>query len=170
MRRLRRGLDAGLGILCCSLLLTLVGVLAWQVISRYALNAPSSSTEEVLRYGVIWMSLLGAAYATGRGSHMSVDMLRDRLPRRGKLRLDAVVAVGFVAFAGLVLIWGGMKGVAIASLQTSAVMQIPMSWVYLSLPVSGVLMILYSLLNLADLAQGRTHHAPADEQSEMVGE
>ncbi|MDN5569591.1 MAG: TRAP transporter small permease subunit, partial [Paracoccus sp. (in: a-proteobacteria)] len=67
MIRLRRGLDLILGTLCCSLLMVLVVVLARQVISRYLLNAPSSSTEEVLRYGVIWMSLLGAAYATGQG-------------------------------------------------------------------------------------------------------
>ncbi|CAM3482262.1 TRAP transporter small permease [Paracoccus nototheniae] len=170
MDRLRRGLDLILGGLCCGLLVVLVAVLVWQVVSRYALNAPSSVTEEILRYGVIWMSLLGAAYATGRGAHMSVDMLRDRLPARGRLRLDALVAVAFVAFAGIVLIWGGMKGVTIAARQTSAVMRIPMSWVYLSLPVSGVLMIAYSLLNLADLARGRPHHADTLEQAEMLGE
>lgn len=170
MDRLRRGLDLVLGALCCSLLLALVAVLAWQVISRYALNAPSSMTEEILRYGVIWMSMLGAAFATGRGSHMSVDMLRDRLAGRARLRLDALVALAFVVFAAVVLVWGGMKGVNIAARQTSAVMRIPMSWVYLSLPVSGGLMILYSLLNLADLIRGRTHHADPDRQAELMGE
>lgn len=170
MGRLRRALDLTLGGVCCGLLLVLVGVLVWQVVSRYALNAPSSVTEEILRYGVIWMSLLGAAYATGQGAHMSVDMLRDRLPPRGRLRLEALVALAFVAFAGIVLIWGGMKGVNIAARQTSAVMRIPMSWVYLSLPVSGGLMIAYALLNLADLARGRSHHADPLEQAEMLGE
>lgn len=170
MQSLRRGLDGIVGFVCCTLLAGLVVVLAWQVISRYAMNAPSSSTEEILRYGVVWMSLLGAAYATGRGSHMSVDLLRDRLSPTGKRKLEAVIAIAFLAFAGIVLIWGGMKGVAIASRQTSAVMQIPMSWVYLSLPVSGALMILYSLLNLADLTQGRTHHVDVEEQAELMGE
>lgn len=163
MTALRRWLDLILGIVCCTLLAWLVVVLAWQVISRYALNAPSSYTEEILRYGVIWMSLLGAAYATGKGSHLSVDMLRDRLSLRGKLRLDVLISVCFLLFAGAVLIWGGMKGVAIASRQTSAVMQIPMSWVYLSLPVAGALMIVYSLLNLADLSRGISHHVDVEE-------
>jgi TRAP-type C4-dicarboxylate transport system permease small subunit len=170
MQSLRRGLDGIVGFVCCTLLAGLVVVLAWQVISRYAMNAPSSSTEEILRYGVVWMSLLGAAYATGRGSHMSVDLLRDRLSSKGQLRLDALISVAFLAFAGIVLVWGGMKGVAISSRQTSAVMQIPMSWVYLALPVSGALMILYSLLNLADLTQGRTHHVDVEEQAELMGE
>lgn len=170
MAGLRRGLDLTLGFVCCTLLAGLVMVLAWQVISRYAMNAPSSSSEEILRYGVIWMSLLGAAYAVGQGSHLAVDLLRDRLGRAGKLRLDALIAVAFILFAAVVLIWGGMRGVTIASSQKSAVMQVPMSWVYLSLPVSGALIILYSLLNLADLSQGRMHHADAEEQSEMMGE
>ncbi len=170
MQGLRRALDLVLGFICCGLLAGLVIVLVWQVISRYALNAPSSYTEEILRYGVIWMSLLGAAYATGKGSHMSVDMLRDRLSERGRLRLDAMISVAFVLFAGIVLIWGGMRGVQIASAQTSAVMRIPMSWVYLSLPVTGGLMVAYSLLNLADLAAGRTHHADPEAQAEMMGE
>lgn len=170
MAGLRRALDLTLGFVCCVLLAGLVAVLAWQVISRYAMNAPSSTTEEVLRYGVIWMSLLGAAYAVGKGSHLSVDLLRDRLGRAGRLRLDAVIAVFFIFFAAVVLIWGGMRGVTIASMQTSAVMQIPMSWVYLSLPVSGVLMIVYSVLNLFDLARGVTHHVDLEEDVEAQGE
>lgn len=170
MRALRRGLDLVLGFTCGGLLVGLVVVLAWQVISRYALNAPSSYSEEILRYGVIWMSLLGAAYATGQGSHMSVDLLRDRLSPRGRLRLDAVISVAFVLFAGVVLIWGGMRGAQIASAQTSAVMRIPMSWVYLSLPVSGGVMVIYSVMNLIDLAAGRPHHARPEAQAELMGE
>ena len=54
-------IDMTLGSLCCGLVLILMAALVWQVVSRYALNAPSSVTEEILRYGVIWMSLLGAA-------------------------------------------------------------------------------------------------------------
>lgn len=163
MSSLRRGLDFVLQILCCTLLAGLVAVLAWQVISRYALNQPSSTTEEILRYGVIWLSMLGAAYATGKGSHLSVDMMRDRLSGPGKLRLDAVIAIAFTVIAAAVLIYGGMRAVNIASSQTSAVMQIPMSWVYLALPVSGTLMIVYSVLNLIDLSRGTTHHVDLDD-------
>ncbi|KGJ02735.1 TRAP-type C4-dicarboxylate transport system, small permease component [Paracoccus halophilus] len=169
MSALRRGLDFLLGFVCCTLLAWLVIVLAWQVISRYALNQPSSTTEEMLRYGVIWMSMLGAAYATGQGSHLSVDMLRDRLAQSGKLRLDLLIGAIFILFAGAVLIYGGMKAVNIASRQTSAVMQIPMSWVYLALPVSGGLMVLYSILNLIDLSRGVTHHVDLEE-IEMKGD
>lgn len=168
MTELRRGLDLLLGAVCCTLLAWLVLVLAWQVISRYALNQPSSVTEEMLRYGVIWMSMLGAAYAVGKGSHLSVDMLRDRLTASGRLRLDALIAVAFIIFAMAVLIYGGMRAVTIAARQTSPVMQISMGWVYLALPVSGGLMILYSILNLLDLRRGVTHHVDLDEDVETA--
>ena len=170
MTALRRWLDLILGIVCCTLLAWLVVVLAWQVISRYALNAPSSYTEEILRYGVIWMSLLGAAYASGRGSHMTVDLLRDRLTGRARLWLDGAVAVAFIVFALAVLVVGGGRAVEIAARQTSAVLQLPMGWVYAALPVSGGLMILYNLLNLADLLRGRTHHAVSEAQAALMGE
>ena len=162
MQALRRTLDGVLGAVGCLLLAALVGVLVWQVFSRYVLNTPSTSSEEILRYGVIWMSLLGAAYATGQGSHMSVDLLRDRMQGKPRLWLEAGVAVCFILFAVAVLILGGLRGVSISAQQTSAVLQIPMSWVYASLPVSGALIVVYSLLNLHDLLRGQVHHAPAE--------
>lgn len=170
MDRLRRLLDLTVGGLCCGLLLVLVVVLAWQVVSRYVLNTPSSVTEEVLRYGVIWMSMLGAAYAVGQGSHLSIDLLRGWLPRPWQLRLEGLVVLAFTVFAGVVLIWGGMRGVQISARQTSAVLRIPMSWVYLSLPLSGAVMVLYAALNLGDLLHGRSRHVPSEDMAELPGE
>lgn len=67
------------------------------------------------------------------------------------------MAITFAGFAGIVLIWPGMKGVTIATTQTYAVMRIPMTWVYLAAR-QRVLMIVYATLHLADLAQGRARH------------
>lgn len=163
MQALRRGLDLILETACAALLACLVVVLAWQVFSRYALSEPSSVTEEALRYGVIWVSLLGAAYATGQGSHLAVEILRDRISTHGQLRLDVLISLAFILFATSVLIYGGGRAVGIASHQTSPVMKLPMSYVYLSLPVSGILIILYSILNLADLRRGISHHTDLED-------
>lgn len=170
MQSLRRWLDRVLGAVGCLLLSALVIVLVWQVFSRYVLNTPSTSSEEILRYGVVWMSLLGAAYATGKGSHMSVDLLRDRMHGGQRLWLEAGVTLLFLAFAIMVLIVGGLRGVSISARQTSAVLQIPMSWIYAALPVSGALMVAYNLLNLADLWRGRVHHARENVQAVLLGE
>ena len=160
MTRLRRLLDLCIGSVCAVLLAALVVVLCWQVFSRYALGTPSTLTEETLRFGVIWLSLLGAAYATGQGTHMAIDLARDITTGRARQVLEMLVPVAFIIFAVAVLILGGMRGMEIASRQLSPVLRVPMGWVYASLPVSGGLMILYSLLNLIDLARG-TRPRPA---------
>ncbi|PRY84682.1 TRAP transporter small permease [Donghicola tyrosinivorans] len=170
MKHLRDLLDRVVGGLCAALLLALVGVLTWQVLSRYALNAPSTYSEEILRYGVIWLSLLGAAYATGQGTHMCVDLLREFSSGWRKRALEFLVPLGLMAFASVTLIYGGYKATAIAARQVSSVMQIPMSWVYLALPVGGTLMILYCLLNLYDLITGTRDLPDAAERAVAAGD
>lgn len=154
MNRLRRLLDLCLGSVIAVLLAALVVVLCWQVFSRYGLNAPSTLTEEMLRFGVIWLSLLGAAYATGQGTHMAIDLARDMATGRPKQVLEMLVPIAFIIFALAVLVIGGLRGVEIAARQVSPVLRVPMGWIYASLPTSGVLIILYSVMNLIDLARG----------------
>ncbi|WP_172332070.1 TRAP transporter small permease [Mangrovicoccus sp. HB161399] len=151
MRRLRRLVDRVTGTACCLLLAAMVAVLAWQVFSRYALNDPSTFSEEVLRFGLVWLSLLGAAYSTGRGTHMAVTLLRDFASGPLQRLLDMLVPVGFLVFGTVVMGMGGLRAMQIASGQTTAVLQLPMAAIYAALPVSGLLISLYAVLNLADL-------------------
>jgi TRAP-type C4-dicarboxylate transport system permease small subunit len=139
----------------CLLLGGMVAVLAWQVFSRYVLNAPSVSSEEILRMSVVWLSLLGAAYSCGKGTHMSIELLRDLVPGPARQALTMLVPVSFIVFAGGVMIPGGLRAMEIANGQTTAVLRLPMPWIYASLPVSGILFVAYSLLNLADLVRHR---------------
>ena len=50
----------------------------WQVISRYLLKSPSSFTDELARFLLIWVGILGAAYATGKKMHLAIDVLINR--------------------------------------------------------------------------------------------
>ncbi|WP_108259651.1 TRAP transporter small permease [Mangrovicoccus ximenensis] len=151
MRVLRRLLDGIVGTACCLLLAAMVAVLAWQVFSRYALNDPSTFSEEILRFGLVWLSLLGAAYSTGRGTHMAVTLLRDFSAPGLRRVLDMAVPAGFLIFGIVVMGMGGLRAMEIASGQTTAVLQLPMSAIYAALPVSGFCISLYALLNFADL-------------------
>jgi TRAP-type C4-dicarboxylate transport system permease small subunit len=165
MTALRRLLDTITGGLSALLLASMIVMVTWQVISRYLLNDPSTFTEETLRFGVIWLSLIGAAYVTGRGKHMSVDLIKDMLSPAAQRIINIVIQLGFMAFAGAVLIFGGLRAVNIAWYQTSAVLQVPMGAVYAALPITGVLIVLYSLLNIADLLVGRSVLASAEEKT-----
>ena len=163
MPKTRRFLDICLGTSCSLLLISMVGVLCWQVISRYVFNDPSTYTEELLRLGLVWLSLLGAAYSAGRGSHMAIDLLRDI--SRGKFRkfLKLLVPISFLVFSIYVLLQGGLHSMQIASKQLTAVLQLPMGSYYAALPACGVLLILYAILNLIDVLKEPTNDAPVSD-------
>lgn len=163
MPKIRRFLDICLGTTCSLLLISMVGVLCWQVISRYVFNDPSTYTEEILRLGLVWLSLLGAAYSAGRGSHMAIDLLRDIA--RGKFRkfLKLLVPISFIIFSIYVLILGGLHSMQIASKQLTAVLQFPMGSYYAALPACGVLLILYAILNLIDVLKEPTNDVPVTD-------
>jgi TRAP-type C4-dicarboxylate transport system permease small subunit len=170
MKTARRILDLIVGSACCLILAGMIAVLAWQVFSRYALNAPSTFSEEILRYGMIWSSFLGAALACSRGTHMAVDLVREASKGWVRRALTILVPVSFLVFSVSVLILGGLQAVEIAGGQRSAVLQIPINWVYAAMPVGGSLLAIYSLLNLAERIINRREEADPIEKAMAAGD
>ena len=62
----------------------MVIAVCWQVITRYILNNPSTVTEEALRYLLIWVTMVGGAYAYGRRKHLAITALSKRLSFKGR--------------------------------------------------------------------------------------
>jgi TRAP-type C4-dicarboxylate transport system permease small subunit len=124
----------------------------WQVATRFLLRHPSSYTEEVARYLLVWVGLLGASYAAGKRIHLSIDLLPEKLHDRRRHLLLLFVEVCIFAFALLVLVVGGssLVGLTLSLGQTSAALQVPLGYVYLVLPLSGLLMMFFSAMHAAD--------------------
>jgi TRAP-type C4-dicarboxylate transport system permease small subunit len=135
-------------------LVTLMAIITlnvlWQVASRYLLRAPSPFTDELARFLLIWISLLGASYVSGKQLHLAIDLLPSRLEGRRQRRLQAFIQLLIALFALLVMVWGGLKLVYITLVlgQISPALNIPLGWVYSVLPLSGLLIAYYSLSNL----------------------
>lgn len=130
----------------------------WQVFTRFALASPSSYTEELARYLLIWIGLLGAAYASAKGQHLAIDLLPRRLSGRKSGRtLAVVIELSVLSFAGVVLVGGGFHLVrlTLGLGQRSAALGIPMGWVYAALPLSGVLFVWFSARRIGDLLRTR---------------
>jgi TRAP-type C4-dicarboxylate transport system permease small subunit len=147
---LRRHLDRLLSILLITLVLGLVFSVTWQVASRYLLLAPSSWTEELARFLLIWIGLLGAAYAYRSRAHMRLDLLQEHLGPAGAGRLRAFSAIAVMVFSIAVLLLGGLSLVSLTLEleQVSAALGIPMGLVYLALPLSGLLIAFYALAEM----------------------
>ena len=64
--KLREKIDSFLEKALILIMSLMVVNVLWQVFSRYLLTNPSSFTDELARYLMIWIGVLGAAYLSGR--------------------------------------------------------------------------------------------------------
>ena len=150
----------------------------WQVASRYLLGDPSSVTEELARFLLIWLGLLGAAYAFGQRAHVALPGLLRLIERRMAIRprgsrrptqwsrwapiaAVALFALGVLGAGGLRLV-----GLVLDLEQRSAALAVPLGWVYLVLPLAALLILLYCLCEaLAPSSDGIERSAGGEEPS-----
>lgn len=141
------------------LVIVVMGILVldvlWGVVSRFLLGAQSRWTEELATMLLIWASLLGAGAAFGDKGHLGVDYFVKKFhPDAQKIMtVVATVVVGF--FAGAVMVYGGYELVSktLASGQVSPAMGLPVGYVYLAVPVSGLFILLYCVDDLVTVFQ-----------------
>ena len=154
MKKLDKFLEYFLAFLMAVMLLSV----CWQVFSRYILSSPSSFTDELARYLLIWIGLLGGAYAAGKSMHLSIDLLPSKLKGKSKQRLQLLIHAVVILFVFSTLVIGGMRLVYITySLgQTSAAMQIPLAYVYIILPISGLLIVAYKIRDIGTTLSGKS--------------
>lgn len=148
--KIKKWVDDILYVILAILMALMVVNVLWQVASRYILGSPSSFTDELSRYLLIWVSLLGASYVSGKKLHLAIDLLPLKLHGKKALRLNIFINSIVAVFAFFVLIWGGINLVYITLTleQTSAALNVPLGYVYAVLPISGVLIIFYSMATL----------------------
>lgn len=154
MKKTRKILDKVLEILCSSLLVFMVLIVLYQIFTRVALNNPNTITEELVRFLMVWVSLLSSAYVVGKKSHLAVTLLSEKLNIKNKRLLDLIVQLLFLLFAVTVMVYGGIKSVGITLVQLSPSLSLPMGYIYLSVPISGLLICIYTVLNIFDSIDG----------------
>lgn len=156
MNKFRNILNKVIEVICTTLLAFMVVLGTWQIITRYVLNNPSTVSEDLLIYSFVWMSLLGSAYVFGKKDHMTMVFFRQKLESKSpkvKIILNVITELLVMIFSAFVLVLGGFQISMLAMGQISPALGISMGYIYLSLPLSGVITIIYNILNLMDLKQ-----------------
>ncbi|ALA52594.1 TRAP transporter small permease [Shouchella clausii] len=153
-------INGGLGKIIMFLSSVMFGLMVlvaiWQVISRYVLNAPSTFSEEFLRYSLIWVTMIGGAYAFHLKKHIAIEMLVNRFSAATQKRVRQLVQLFLIVFALLVMVYGGIQLVSLTLSQQTVSLGIPMGFVYLSLPISGLLITWFCLTELLTGKNGTT--------------
>ncbi|CAA6696462.1 MULTISPECIES: TRAP transporter small permease [unclassified Lentimonas] len=140
---------------CLNLLLIIIFVVLvidvlWGVGSRYLLGTQARWSEELARLLMVWLALLGAALATREGEHLGLDIVVRQWTEDVQRWASVVVQLAVIAFALIIMAWGGGQLVAarFESGQMLPALDISRAWFYLALPVSGVLVSCFSLERL----------------------
>jgi TRAP-type C4-dicarboxylate transport system permease small subunit len=144
---IRKAVDLILSRFVITVMAVLVLDVLWQVTSRYIMKEPSSWTDELAGFLLIWVGLFGAAYATGKKDHLAIDLLPRKLNPSRRKYLYLLINGLIGAFALIVLIIGGVRLVYISFKlnQISSALEIPVGYVYLVLPVSGLFILFYAV-------------------------
>jgi TRAP-type C4-dicarboxylate transport system permease small subunit len=125
----------------CALLCVVSALGIWQVISRFALQQPSTWTEEVLRRLLIWAVMLGTVAAFRHGALISVDLML-RSARGTWLRVvRSIITFTSLSFLG-VIVWFGVDLTWRVRFQTFSSMDLSIAWAYAALPVGAALAII----------------------------
>lgn len=148
--KLRKKIDKALGNILIFIMSIMVLNVLWQVFSRYVLGTPSSFTDELARYLMIWIGILGAAYVSGRNMHVAINVLPSKFDTGTQKRLKQTVRILIILFCLFGMVIGGMRLVYVTHVleQYSPALQLPLALVYLIIPISGIFIIYYKVSDL----------------------
>jgi TRAP-type C4-dicarboxylate transport system permease small subunit len=158
MKAIVNTIDRILVPILSALMAGLVIVVTWQVVSRYLLRSPSSYTEEIARFMLIWIGLLGAAHAYRTKMHLGLDLLTARLTGSARLWAELFSTACVAGFSVIVMIAGGIQLVSLIGelKQSSAALGIQMAFIYSVIPLTGTIITLYAVdAALESIAQYR---------------
>ncbi|HOX11290.1 MAG TPA: TRAP transporter small permease [Spirochaetia bacterium] len=117
-----------------------------QVVFRYAIQSSLSFSEELARFLFVWTAFLGSAVALAKRAHVSIEIVVAHLPR--KLKRGAILVTnGLGAIFFLILIVYGILMTIRTLDQTSAAMELSMGFVYVVVPLSGLIMLMNLVYN-----------------------
>lgn len=154
LHKIRKVIDVVLSTVCAVIFGVMVVVGTYQIVTRYFFNSPSTVSEELLTYSFTWMALLASAYVFGKRDHMRMGFIADKLTGTARKILEIVIELLVMLLAGSVMVYGGFTIMQLTMTQVTASLGIPMGVVYTVVPLSGILIVFYSILNIVDLAAG----------------
>ncbi|WP_319528871.1 TRAP transporter small permease [uncultured Cohaesibacter sp.] len=153
MKQAVRLVNRVLGALTVAVFTILVICVVWQVVSRFILGTPSTTTDEIARFLFMWVAFVGAAYTLGQNRHLAIDVVSLSLRGKALRNIRIMVVLIIAAFCGIVMVYGGWELMikTIESGQMTPALRLPMGYVYGAIPFSGLTMLFYCAALISDI-------------------
>lgn len=161
-RRVVDGLNLAVRWILAALMLVMTVLIGWQVIARFIVGESLTFSEEVSRFVMVWLVLLGAAYAAKNGRLMKVDIVEHMLSGKAKSTVIMVAGVLSIVFY-LVLVVFGFFIVSAVSYQMTPATEVSMSIPMAALPVGGLLLIINTIHQMFGVALGVEEESEVEE-------
>lgn len=154
--RFKKWMTAALDVVLILAVVLLVLDVVWGVFTRYVMGEQAKWTEELARFLLVWVALLGGAVAFGTKGHLGVDYFVGKFHPDAQKLISVAVHLIVLFFAGAIFLYGGSRVVsdALAMEQMTPALGWKMGHVYLALPVAGLFMVLYTVENLIETVFG----------------
>lgn len=117
------------------------------VIMRYGFNSSIMGGNETMNYLFIYTTAIGAAAAIGRGDHISISYLVDKVRGKVKIVLNIIKYV-IVGIVNAVMLWYSLPWIRSTGSFKAPTLQISMWIVQVIIPVGCALAIIYCLIHI----------------------
>ncbi len=132
----------------------LAGAVLVQVYTRTVLPQSPVWTEELSRFALLFVVAFGVGLSVRSGDLVNVDLVLNLLPKGGRRWLEAL-AFAVTSILGGVVAWASLEFVDIGQLQTSPALDWRMDFIFVSIPIAGVMLAVFALERAIRTALGR---------------
>ncbi|MBB4935232.1 TRAP-type C4-dicarboxylate transport system permease small subunit [Lipingzhangella halophila] len=160
-----RAVDRTTDTLALTGLAAMVVVVSWQVFGRFVLSDSPPWAPETALVLLPWLGLLGVAIGVREHAHIGVTFVADRLPRRARTAVRWLTPALFLVF-GIYLVVQGWQLTLLTMNSTLPATGLPTAVQYAPMPVAGVLVCVYSALQLLNVETGRGALATPEDGEE----
>lgn len=153
MRRFYAGLCAGEGWLAGALLVLMVALIFLGGVSR-VLGYPLNWSTDFATAFFAWACFLCADVAWRKNSLMAIEFLVNRLPAKARTALRLANYLVISAFLAYLMVMGTWLAWISRARSFQGIPEISYSWVTMSLPVGGTLLLITTILKARDELRG----------------
>src|SRR5699024_9931287 len=148
---MRKSLDRTIDLISSTLLIATSVLVFTQAILRYFFSYSIYWSEEISLFMIVWFIFVGCSVTAKEGSHISMDILENILPDKGKNVINIIINIISIGFCTIIIYAGiGMVKNAINLNSIATSIDMPLWIAYASVPVGMTLMLIQYIFKLID--------------------